>query len=89
MTHAAFLSGKFKKFICNDLDFRGVELFKQAVSGKFKNENRWISRDDFFKLKDSDLYARFCWSFGNNQKRLLVFKTKRETKKSFALCDSV
>lgn len=59
MTHAAFLSGKFNKFICNDLDFRGVELFKQAVSGKFKNENRWISRDDFYKLKDSDLYVRF------------------------------
>lgn len=45
MTHAAFLSGKFKKFICNDLDFRGVELFKQAVSGKFKNENRSFPRE--------------------------------------------
>ena len=74
MTHAAFLSGKFNNFICNDLDFRGVELFKQAVSGKFKNENRWISRDDFFKLKDSDLYVRFCWSFGNNQKDYMYSK---------------
>lgn len=82
MTHAAFLSGKFKKFICNDLDFRGVELFKQAVSGKFKNENRWISRDDFFKLKDSDLYARFCWSFGNNQKDYLYSKQKERQKRA-------
>lgn len=82
MTHAAFLSGKFKKFICNDLDFRGVELFKQAVSGKFKNENRWISRDDFFKLKDSDLYVRFCWSFGNNQKSYLYSKQKERQKRA-------
>lgn len=82
MTHAAFLSGKFKKFICNDLDFRGVELFKQAVSGKFKNENRWISRDDFFKLKDSDLYVRFCWSFGNNQKDYLYSKQIERQKRA-------
>lgn len=82
MTHAAFLSGKFNKFICNDLDFRGVELFKQAVSGKFKNENRWISRDDFYKLKDSDLYVRFCWSFGNNQKDYLYSKQKERQKRA-------
>lgn len=82
MTHAAFLSGKFKNFICNDLDFRGVELFKQAVSGKFKNENRWISRDDFYKLKDSDLYVRFCWSFGNNQKDYLYSKQKERQKRA-------
>ena len=82
MTHAAFLSGKFKKFICNDLDFRGVELFKQAVSGKFKNENRWISRDDFYKLKDSDLYVRFCWSFGNNQKDYLYSKQIERQKRA-------
>ena len=82
MTHAAFLSGKFNKFICNDLDFRGVELFKQAVSGKFKNENRWISRDDFYKLKDSDLYVRFCWSFGNNQKSYLYSKQKERQKRA-------
>lgn len=82
MTHAAFLSGKFNNFICNDLDFRGVELFKQAVSGKFKNENRWISRDDFYKLKDSDLYVRFCWSFGNNQKDYLYSKQKERQKRA-------
>lgn len=82
MTHAAFLSGKFNKFICNDLDFRGVELFKQAVSGKFKNENRWISRDDFHKLKDSDLYVRFCWSFGNNQKDYMYSKQKERQKRA-------
>ena len=82
MTHAAFLSGKFNNFICNDLDFRGVELFKQAVSGKFKNENRWISRDDFYKLKDSDLYVRFCWSFGNNQKSYLYSKQKERQKRA-------
>ena len=33
-----------------------------------KNENRWISRDDFEKLKTTDPYVAICYSFGNNLK---------------------
>lgn len=27
---------------------------------------KWISREDFFKLKDTDPYVSLCFSFGNN-----------------------
>ena len=64
MTHAAMVSGKYKHFIANDLDGRGVELFKRAINGEYKNETRWISREDFHKLKDSDPYVSICWNFG-------------------------
>ena len=42
--------------------------FQDAIRGKFHNERRWISREDFFSLKDHDAYARLCFSFGNDQR---------------------
>lgn len=67
VTHAAMLSGKYKKFIINDIT-DSAKVFMEAISGKFRDENRWISREDFFKLKDNDAYVRLCFSFGNDQK---------------------
>ena len=66
MTHAALVSGKYKTVIANDLYDDGIELFCNAIKGKYKNEKRWISRDDFYRFKDSDVYVRLCWSFANN-----------------------
>ena len=66
ITHAAMESGKFDKFIMNDIESGLTELFKDAVYGKYQNEQRWISREDFKSLKDTDHYVRYCWSFGNN-----------------------
>jgi len=66
VTHAAMLAGKYAKFVANDLG-DAPRLFLDAINGKYKNETRWISREDFQKLKDSDPYVRLCWSFGNNQ----------------------
>ena len=66
MTHCAMLSGKYENFIINDIEADIIELFVNAIHGKYKGESRWISREDFFSLKDSDPYIRYCWSFGNN-----------------------
>ena len=68
MTHCAMFSGKYNRFLANDIDGRIPQTFKDAIDGKYADERRWISRDEFFKLKDSDMYARLCFSFGNNQK---------------------
>ena len=64
MSHAALLSGKFKKVIANDINAM-PKLFKDAILGKYRDEKRWISRDEFHKLKDIDMYVKSCWSFGN------------------------
>ena len=37
-----------------------------AINGEFKNESRWISRAEFYKLKDVDPYVALCFSFGND-----------------------
>lgn len=57
---------KFKRFLINDIDGRNPNIYIRAISGGFRNEERWISRQDFFKLKETDDYVRLCFSFGND-----------------------
>ena len=57
---------KFKRFLINDIDGRNPNIYTRALSGGFRNEDRWISRQDFFKLKETDDYVRLCFSFGND-----------------------
>lgn len=66
VTHAAMLSGKWERVVANDLQADMPRFFLDACNGKYKDEKRWISRDDFYRLKDTDAYVRQCWSFGNN-----------------------
>lgn len=66
-SHAAMVSGRYKQVIANDITDSAL-VFQDAIRGKFHNERRWISRKDFFSLKDPDAYVRLCFSFGNDQR---------------------
>lgn len=66
VSHAALLSGRFARVVVNDIEGDVSRLFVAAVNGQYKGESRWISREDFFRLKESDPYVRYCWSFGNS-----------------------
>ena len=57
---------KFNRFLINDIEERNPKTYIKALNGWFRNEDRWISRQDFFKLKETDDYVRLCFSFGNN-----------------------
>ena len=57
---------KFNRFLINDINGRNPNTYIRALSGVFRNEERWISRQDFFKLKETDDYVRLCFSFGND-----------------------
>ena len=81
VTHAAILAGKWENFIINDFG-DAPEVFENAVKGKYANEKRWISREDFFKLKDSDPYVSIVWSFGNNRRDYLYGKDIEPIKKA-------
>lgn len=74
MTQRAMMDGRFNNVYANDLDGRGLRLFVDAMNGKFRDERRWISREDFFRLKDTDPYVTLCWSFGNNGRDYLYAK---------------
>ena len=82
ITHAALLSGKYKHIYFNDINADITQLFLDAIHGKFKGELRWISSDDYYKLKNSDAYIKFCWSFGNTGKHYLYSKEIEPYKKA-------
>ena len=68
MTHCALLSGKYEVIHYNELNPLVFKAFKMALNGEFKGENRWISKEDFERLKDTDPYVACCYSFGNDFK---------------------
>ena len=80
MTHYGMLHNKFEKFIINDINPMCPTLFVDAINGKFKNEIRWISREDF--LNSNEPYVKFCWSFGNNLRDYLYGKEIEPYKKA-------
>lgn len=67
VTHYAITHWHGVHIHANDIDPDAMHLFQDSVSGKYANEHRWISREDFFALEDTDPYVRICWSFGNDQ----------------------
>jgi hypothetical protein len=77
ITHAAILSGKYKHIICNDITDAPI-LFRDAMQGKYRGENRWISREDFFALKDTEPIVRLCFSFSCDQKTYMYGKDIEE-----------
>ena len=81
ISHCAVLSGKWEKVIYNELEPLIAKAFKMAVHGEFKGERRWISREEFNLLKDSDPYAAICFSFGNDIKTYCYGKDIEEGKR--------
>ena len=65
ITHRALLSQKWQTVIANDINGKYPQLFLDAVRGKYRDERRWISREDFERLKAKDAFVACCWSFGN------------------------
>ena len=68
VAHAAMLSGKWGTVHINDINPMMPESFVKAINGGFNGEDRWISHEDFFRLRDTDPYASICFSFGNDLK---------------------
>ena len=66
ITHRALLSQKWQTIIANDINGKYPQLFADAVRGKYRDEKRWISREDFERLKLQDAFVACCFSFGNN-----------------------
>lgn len=82
VSHAALLMGKYEHIHINDINWMCPTLFIDALNSKYNNENRWISREDFFRLKDTDPYVAVVWSFGNNLRGYLYSKEIEPLKKA-------
>ena len=66
VTHAAMLSGKWQNYHINDINAGMVQLFRDAIAGKYHDEKRWIDRETFSANRNTDAYIGSVWSFGNN-----------------------
>ncbi len=82
VSHAAMVMKKYEHIHINDLNWMCPTLFIDALSGKYNNETRWISREDFFRLRDTDPYVAVVWSFGNNLRSYLYSQEIEPLKKA-------
>ena len=82
VSHAALLRNKYEHIHINDINWMCPTLFIDALNGKYQNETRWISREDLFRLKDTDPYVAVVWSFGNNLRDYLYSKEIEPLKKA-------
>lgn len=83
ITQIALMRQEYKNYYVNDINDEGYNLFVNAIQGKYRNEKRWISREDFFRLKDKDPYIKYCWSFGNMGKTYAYNEDVEKYKKAW------
>lgn len=83
ITHAALVNKKYKSYYANDLNKQCIDLFKDAIQGKFRNETRWISREQFYQEKEKNPYVAFIWSFGNIGRGYLYARDLEPYKKAW------
>lgn len=81
LTHCALQSGKWQTVHANDIT-DSAKFFKDVALGKYKGRNGWISRDDFFRMKDTDPWVRLLFSFSNDQRTYLYGKDIEKYKES-------
>lgn len=74
ITHRSLLSQKWQTVIANDINGKYPQLFADAIHGRYRDEKRWISREDFKRLKLQDAFIACCWSFGNNLRTYMYSK---------------
>ena len=83
VTHYAMTTNKYKHFIFNDINPLMPKAFEMALNGEFEKEKRWISREEFFRLRDTDPYAAICFSFGNDLSTYMYGKEIEPIKEAY------
>ena len=67
ITHCAVESGRWGSVLYNELNPLVYDAFKACVDDTAKESRalKWVSREDFFRYKDTDGLVALIWSFGN------------------------
>lgn len=82
ISHCAALSCKWDTILYNEINPLVYKGFNMALNGEFKGENRWISHEEFFRLRDTDPYVAFCFSFSNDLRSYAYSREKEPIKKA-------
>lgn len=83
VTHYAMTTAKYKHFVFNDINPLMPKAFEMSLNGEFENEKRWISREEFFRLRDTDPYVAICFSFGNDLSTYMYGKEIEPIKEAY------
>lgn len=84
MTECAMKSGKYEKFLYNELNPLLPALIKKAINGDYsydKFKPKFVSREEFDAKRKTDGYIAYIWSFGNNPEKRYMFAKDLEPKK--------
>jgi hypothetical protein len=87
VTHCALMhfSNKWTNFYFNEINSGLIDLIKKAINGHFNYDRfkpKWVTRDEFHRLKSIDPYIRICWSFGGNMRSYLYGADIEDYKRS-------
>lgn len=82
VTHCAMKSGKWQHVHANDLNEMIVGAFIRAIDGEFIGERRWVSHEEFNRVRDTDAYASICFSFGGNMRSYAYSPANEELKRA-------
>lgn len=78
MTHAAIESGKYSRFRMNDVNPQIADYFLRCVKGEAPEDFRFVSYEEFMRLRDIDMGVALMYSFGGNMRS--YFCNKRNTR---------
>lgn len=82
VSHAAMLGNRFRHIYINDINPMCPQMFVDALQGRYNDDRRWISHEEFDRLKSSDPYVAFVWSFGNNLRNYLYNREVESLKRA-------
>ena len=82
ITHCAMKSGKWQHVHANDINEMIVGAFRRAINGDFIGERRWVSHEEFNRVRDTDAYASICFSFGGNLRSYAYNHKNEELKRA-------
>ena len=88
MSHAAFLSGRYREILYNDYNPLIVDLVKGGLKGKYNYgvfQPKFVTREEFYSQKEKDGYIKYIWSFGNSGHEYM-FSKEIEPLKHMAEC---
>lgn len=82
ISHCACLSDKYQKVLYNEKNKFLCDGIRKAITEGFGKEVRWVSREEFYALKNIDFYVASCFSFSGNFKEYLYSKDLEPIKKA-------
>lgn len=87
VTHRAILEDKFKHYHINDIE-PTAQTFIDAINGEFSKPKykEWISREQFFARKDSEMWIALCYSYCNIMRTYAYSESIEEYKRLMHMC---